>query len=177
MHVTLPGQVLLRFLRHDDAVPLGAYFDALSAETNRRFQPHPLTRSHAAVLCAAPDSGTERMVLEHPSGIIGYFILDLALQSHDASRYARIGITLEPGRDLLFAPCIADAWQSRGLASLAMPHLIALARARGARSLVLMGGTQSTNARAIRFYEKFGFQTHGGYQTDQWNHDMRLVLG
>ena len=53
---------------------------------------------------------------------------------------------------------------------------IALATTTGARSLVLMGGTQASNARAIRFYEKSGFVRYGGYQTDQWNHDMRLLL-
>jgi hypothetical protein len=39
-----------------------------------------------------------------------------------------------------------------------------------------MGGTQETNRRALAFYEKFGFKRYGGYQTDIFNHDMRLVF-
>jgi RimJ/RimL family protein N-acetyltransferase len=39
-----------------------------------------------------------------------------------------------------------------------------------------MGGTQATNSRAIAFYEKFGFIKYGGYQTEVFNHDMRLEI-
>ena len=71
---------------------------------------------------------------------------------------------------------IADDCQNTGLASAVMPHIIANARSRGARSLVLMGGTQASNSRAIAFFEKHGFVRCGGYWTDRYNYDMRLVL-
>jgi GNAT superfamily N-acetyltransferase len=178
MQFAISEGVVLRSLRADDTDRLAAYFEALTPATTTRFQPHPLTRGQAGIVCGAvgsPESAL-RLVLEHDNGVIGYFILELTVRSDDAARYAAQGITLEAGRDLLFAPSVADAWQDRGLSSLAMPHLIALARQAGARSLVLMGGTQATNARAIRFYEKFGFEHRGGYQTDVWNHDMRLLI-
>ena len=173
----LTDAITLRSLRADDAAALAAYFDGLSAETTRRFQPHPLTRAMALTLCASLPSPTVRLVLEHRSRmIIGYFILDPVPLVDDAARYAAQGVPLEPGRDWMFAPSVADDWQDQGLATLAMPHLLAIARTGGARSLVLMGGTQATNARAIRFYEKVGFLRCGGYQTEVWNHDMRLPL-
>lgn len=178
MQIALGDDVALRALRSDDVDRLATYFEGLSPATTTRFQPHPLTRQQAALLCGAigHDAQTLRFVLEHDGAIIGYFILEPALQRVDAARYAAEGIALEAGRDLFFAPSVADAWQDRGLSSRAMPHLIRLAVSVGARSLVLMGGTQATNARAIRFYEKFGFVHHGGYQTEIWNHDMRLML-
>jgi GNAT superfamily N-acetyltransferase len=182
MQFALSEGVVLRSLRADDTDRLAAYFEALTPATTTRFQPHPLTREQAGILCGAVDGAVDgaesvlRLVLEHDNGVIGYFILELTVRSDDAARYAAQGITLEAGRDLLFAPSVADAWQDRGLSSLALPHLIALARQAGARSLVLMGGTQATNARAIRFYEKFGFEHRGGYQTGVWNHDMRLLI-
>jgi GNAT superfamily N-acetyltransferase len=174
--VPLAPGISLDWLAANDAIALGDYFLALSAESKRRFQPHPLTLESAAELCAARNSAVRRLVLRTGGQIIGYFILDPNVGADELTRYAALGIQLESGRDWLFAPSVADSHQNRGLASQAMPHLIALARQSGARSLVLMGGTQGTNARAIAFYEKSGFRRCGGYQTDQWNHDMRLPL-
>lgn len=170
-----PG-ITLDWLAPNDAAGLGDYFLALSAESKRRFQPHPLTQASAAELCAARHPAVRRLVLRAGGQIIGYFILDPTVGVDELTRYAALGIPLTSGRDWLFAPSVADSHQNQGLASKAMPHLVALARHAGARSLVLMGGTQGTNARAIAFYEKSGFRRCGGYQTDQWNHDMRLLL-
>lgn len=167
-----------RPLQTGDAARLAAYFAGLSAATRARFGPHPLTAVHAFALCAATEPAVVRYVLlttdEH--AIVGYFILDFGPAPHEALRYAEQGIRLETGRDPVFAPSIADDYQNTGLASAVMPHIIGAARARGARSLVLMGGTQASNARAIAFYEKHGFVRCGGYWTDQYNYDMRLVL-
>lgn len=172
----LTPDINLDWLAANDATPLGDYFLALSAESKRRFQPHPLTRASAAELCAVHNPAVRRLVLRTGGRIVGYFILDPTVGADELTRYAALGITLESGRDWLFAPSVADSHQNHGLASKSMPHLIAVARQAGARSLVLMGGTQGTNARAIAFYEKSGFRRCGGYQTDQWNHDMRLLL-
>jgi GNAT superfamily N-acetyltransferase len=174
---TLRPGISLDWLSANDASSLGDYFAALSAESKRRFQPHPLTHASAAELCATRNPAVRRLVLRAGRQIIGYFILDPTVGVDELTRYAALGVLLESGRDWLFAPSVADTHQNQGLASRAMPHLIALARQAGARSLVLMGGTQGTNARAIAFYEKSGFERCGGYQTDQWNHDMRLRLG
>jgi diamine N-acetyltransferase len=169
-------ELALRALQPDDAVALGRYFDALSVETTRRFQPHELSTSSALRLCVDVASRADRFVLCHSYEIIGYFILSRRLPDSDIARYRQQGVLLDDAHDLSFAPSIADAWQNRRLASAAMPHLIAQARTIGARSLVLMGGTQATNERAVAFYEKFGFQRCGGYETDVYNHDMRLVV-
>ncbi len=190
----LTPDLILRELQSRDAAALASYFDALSGESKQRFQPHPLTSVEAHRICAGlgqrngageaqpqPISfggklSTFRLVIEDHGRIVAYFILDSNLSPHEIDRYSRVGIALRPGVDLLFAPSVLDAYQNRGVASLAMPFLLQLARARGARSLVLMGGTQATNHRAIAFYEKFGFQRHGGYQTEVFNHDMRCVI-
>ena len=176
MNVKIQEGIILRSLRRADREALAAYFEGLGGETRRRFQPHPLTREIAAALCDEVEPSALRLVIETEGDLIGYFILERGLPVYEIPRYREFGIDLAPGSDLLFAPSVADAWQNRGIASLAMPHLIAFARQLGARSLVLMGGTQATNHRAIAFYEKFGFKRFGGYQTDVFNHDMRLLL-
>jgi ribosomal protein S18 acetylase RimI-like enzyme len=55
-------------------------------------------------------------------------------------------------------------------------HLLNIARQIGRKRIVLMGGTQATNPRAIRFYQKFGFKTVGEFITDINNYDMILEL-
>lgn len=167
---------ILRTLSAQDSPALAEYFERLSDESRKRFQPHPLTREHAAYLTALAHDTATRFVLFSGDRIIGYFILESEMSVHEAARYAAHGIELTSEHDILFAPSILDEYQNHGLASLVMPKLLDWARERHAKSLVLMGGTQETNRRAIAFYEKFGFQKHGGYHTEMFNHDMRLVL-
>ena len=176
MHQQIADGLVLRPLRREDAPALSSYFDALTPESRRRFQPHPLTPEAARNLCSIEDSATLRLVIESAGKIIAYFILEPVVSVHEAERYSRFGIALKSGKDYRFAPSVADDFQNKGVASLAMTHLVNLARESGVRSFVLMGGTQATNARAIAFYEKFGFKRFGGYQTEVFNHDMRLLI-
>lgn len=176
MAVNIDTNHRMRLLNKEDSAALTAYFESLGAESKKRFQPHPLTAELAQALCESPETGVLRFVVEHSNRIIAYFILDPRMSRHEAGRFSEFGIELESGKDYLFAPSVADEFQNTGIASKAMPHLLATAKAAGARSLVLMGGTQATNPRAIAFYEKFGFQKFGGYQTEVFNHDMRLSM-
>lgn len=176
MHDPIADDLVLRRLCTHDAAALESYFGSLSSESKHRFRPHPLTAEAARQLCAAAASPTLRIVIEQAGKLVAYFILDPQVPVHEATRYARFGIALESGKDFLFAPSVSDGHQNKGIGSLAMPHVLRLARQSGARSLVLMGGTQDGNARAIAFYEKFGFERVGGYQSEGFNHDMRLIL-
>lgn len=172
------NEFVLRKLETTDGAMLSGYFEGLSVMTKVRFGPHPLTGDFAFGLCGKLDDTADRFVIL-PKGkeeIVGYFIVEFALSPHERDRYLSQGVVLEQGLDVLFAPSVGDAFQNGGLASAVMPELIAHCRRKGARSMVLMGGTQATNARAIAFYEKFGFGKYGGYQTEVFNHDMRLVF-
>jgi len=167
-----------RKLTESDAILLGNYFESLSAETRLRFGPHPLTSQYAQHLCTLTNDTAQRFIVIENGGsrIIAYFILDFKMSEHEKARYAQFDIQLCDDLDVLFAPSVADDYQNKGIASDAMKLIIEEACTLNARSLVLMGGTQETNARAIAFYEKFGFKRFGGYQTDMFNHDMRVFL-
>lgn len=169
---------LFRKLVKADAALLARYFSSLSEATKTRFAPHPLTDEYADKLCQLKLDSAQRFVLLPDSldKIIGYFILEYHMSPHEARRYREQGVCLESELDPLFAPSIADDYQNRSLASSVMPLIIDAAKEHGARSLVLLGGTQETNRIAIAFYEKFGFKRYGGYQTDIFNYDMRLVF-
>jgi ribosomal protein S18 acetylase RimI-like enzyme len=171
-------EYLFRKLEMNDKEMLSEYFAALSAETKSRFGPHPLTDEFAAHLCSKTGDSADRFVIvpKNEAKIVGYFIVGFELSPHEKGRYFSQGIKLEQGMDVLFAPSVADDYQNCGLASRVMQAILFHARQKGARSLVLMGGTQATNSRAIAFYEKFGFIKYGGYQTEVFNHDMRLEI-
>ena len=174
-----------RPLDRRDAAGLASFFQGLSPLTRSRFGPHPLDEETARGLCTRVDLDSAlRFVLvaggeihqdQNPL-IIGYFILNPEIPGHEAERYRSFGIQIESHRDCMFAPCLADPFQGKGLASQVIPLLLDQCRQRKYRSLVLLGGTRETNPGAIQFYRKFGFRKVGGYYTDVYNMDMQLIL-
>jgi len=178
MHLlTKYGQKIeFSLLQTEDGLELGLFFTQLTSKTKNRFGPHPLTLDYAQELChKLNDDSADRYVLKDSQTIIGYFILEHLMSEHEQKRYAQLGITLHSNKDLLFAPCIKEQYQNQGLASQGMKQLIEIYTGK-INSLVLMGGTQETNTLGIAFYKKWGFMAHGGYQSDIYNIDMRLIL-
>lgn len=168
---------ILKRLTLNDSEALGRYFDNLSHETKQRFAPHPLNQAYATFLCHKILENALRFVLiDEQKEIQGYFIIDFDLIHHEAERYLGYGIELTAGKDVFFAPSIADKYQNQGLASLVMPYIIEIAKADSASSIILLGGTRETNPLALAFYEKFGFKKLGGYHTDVYNFDMQLTF-
>jgi ribosomal protein S18 acetylase RimI-like enzyme len=111
------------------------------------------------------------------------------LLAQDADRLAGYA-QLRPGAP---PPCVAASgsvelwrfyvgrpWHGRGVAQTLMARVVAVARARGARTLWL--GVWERNPRAQAFYRKVGFERVGGQTfmvgTDpQSDHVMALSLG
>ncbi|MBN1873759.1 MAG: GNAT family N-acetyltransferase [Anaerolineae bacterium] len=173
--------VTFRPLLARDARRLGQYFLGLSDETRRRYGPHPFDQATADMLCAELNyAQTLRMLatldLEEAEQVIAYFILVLGVLERDAARYARLAIPLAPDTDCTLAPSVADAFQSRGLGSLMMEHLIRVAVRLGRKRMVLMGGTQATNARAIHFYQKHGFRKVGEFEKPPGFNNYDMIL-
>jgi GNAT superfamily N-acetyltransferase len=166
----------LRSLRSTDSQQLGQYFEQLGEETKARFGPHPLTAAYASELCKATDAACHRLVLCIENRICGYVILDLRPYPEDYQRYQKYGIELCAGLDAMLAPSIADDLQGKGLASQMMPCLLDFARQHQVRHLVLMGGTQQGNDKAIRLYKRAGFIEVGQFVTQLLNYDMYLPL-
>lgn len=168
--------VEVRRLRSDDAAAFGRFLEALGATTRSFFGPHPLTAPEASRLCAAqPERDALRLVVTGPGGrIVAYFILEFGLRDEDARRYAARGQPLDPATTVTLAPVVADDCQNTGVAGVAFPSVVAAARATGRTHLVLMGGTQERNARAVRFYLREGFTPHARFEHPPgiWNIDM-----
>ena len=89
------------------------------------------------------------------------------------------GIEIDHELDPVFAPCIADKYQNKGIAGKSMKYILDFAKNQNLRSLILMGGTQEPNKLAINFYKKFGFKEYGRFYTannNLNNIDMMLEL-
>ncbi len=181
--LTMPDgtPVLFRPLGPDDAGIPGEYFLGLSEETRRRYGPHPFDQATADQLCANIDPGhTLRMIgILDEAGrprVVAYIILLLGITEGDRAHYARNGIALDPDTDCTLAPSLADAYQNRGWGTVMMRHLIDVARRLGRRRMALMWGTQATNSRAIRFYEKLGFRHIATFEEPPgvFNHELGL---
>ena len=174
-------RVVLRLLRPDDASLLGRFFLGLSAETRRRFAPHPFTREEADTLCSQINyRSTIRLVAATDASgvpeIIAYFILIPGFGDTDQKRYEGRGTPLDRDSDCSVAPCVADAFQNQGLGSLLFRKVIQLAKRLGRKRAVLIGGVQAANIRAIHFYTKLGFRQVGTFSTGIENYDMILDL-
>ena len=100
------------------------------------------------------------------------------MYERERERYSQAGIPLDPNTDCSLAPSVADAFQGQGLGSLLMQHVFSMARRLGYRRMVLVGGTQGRNQRAIHFYRKHGFRTIGIFKSSHApvNYDMIAEL-
>lgn len=153
------------------------YLDGLSRETVSRFSPHPFTRSEITRLHQITD-GYRLFIATLPSNgrVIAYTIVKLGWLGHDAHRLQQYGLLPETG-DCTIAPSVADDWQGKGLGSLMFDFTMDQLRAENPVSrIILWGGVQADNSKAIGFYKKKGFRTLGQFMHYGENIDMMLVL-
>ena len=167
-----------RVLLATDVEALGCYFDGLGPSVRGVYGPHPLNADHAVVLCAQLDYNhlLPFLALDGET-IVGYFLVQIGVREGDRQRYLDHGQPLVADQCCTFAPCVADAWQERGLGSALFPHVAESLRRLGRQHLVLWGGVRGDNPRAQHFYRKFGFQHFCNFLVrDLDNLDMVLNL-
>lgn len=156
--------VIFRPLTHADTGLLAGFLKALSFESRRfsTFDGYDLATAREA--CAAIARYDKlRLVLEDvPSGrIVGLLEFSLDLTPTDIARYQGAGIRLTETTDCRFGPTLADDYQDRGVGTLVFPLVTEVARLLGRTRIILWGGVRADNPRAIRYYEKNGFQPVG----------------
>lgn len=168
--------VTLRQLSGNDLDRLLAYLHQLSPATVRRFQPHPFHKEevinfyhhheHEAWVAVDPSSET----------IIAYTVLKKGYLHHDYPRLQQYGVDISYDHCYTIAPSVTDEWQSTGVGQLLFNNLIEEMRNRNVKQLILWGGVQTDNYKAVRFYQKNGFRSLGHFQYNGLNEDMLLQL-
>jgi RimJ/RimL family protein N-acetyltransferase len=150
--------VTLRPSQVDDLEPVWEMFSTLSDET-LEFLPIPFNRERVEgwfkdidytkvlpILGIIDEENETRIIA---SSTLGFHSLELY------SHRAEFGITVH------------DDYHSRGLGTILTGYMIDIARERGIRKVDLL--VVAHNARAIRVYEKLGFEVEGRFRMNHFN--------
>ncbi len=108
--------------------------------------------------------------------MIAYAIIRHGYLEHDSPRLSAYGLQLNHQTDGSFAPSVADNWQGKGLGKELFDFILPELSARGINRIILWGGVQRNNERAVRYYQKLGFQSLGHFEYHGMNTDMAYCL-
>ena len=163
--------ISFRILSSTEFEKLRDYLNALSPETKSRFGPHGYDLE--SIRNFYMDSENTGVVgVSDTDEFAAYAILRRGYLEHDRPRLEGYGLKLSAERDSTFAPAIADAWQGKGIGSLLFEYVEGIAREKEIYRIILWGGVQASNDRAIRYYEHLGFRSLGSFEYHGWNQDM-----
>jgi ribosomal protein S18 acetylase RimI-like enzyme len=165
----------IRLLENGDHEKLYIYFQILSQDSRSRFGPHPFDRDSVNNICLNPNGETVRYIaLDNKSGdIVAYMLTRQGMIEWDEKRYAERNQFYDHFTSVTYAPSVADAWQSSGLGSL-MNHIIEEdLKKKNIKNIILWGGVQASNEKAVNFYKKLGYQHIASFWHDgKYNDDM-----
>ncbi|NTW25094.1 MAG: GNAT family N-acetyltransferase, partial [Lentimicrobium sp.] len=108
--------------------------------------------------------------------IIAYALIRDGCLEQDSQRYAAYGIRTEERKVCTFAPSVSDNWQSSGLGSMLFDFVMLEISQYGYSAMILWGGVQASNVRAVNFYTRKGFVAVGGFERNGNNIDMICYL-
>lgn len=167
--------VEVRLLESSDNEKLFEYFDQhFSKESRSRFGPHAFDKETIDAICQNPDEEIMRYVaIDEEKNIVAYMLIKQGMIEWDEKRYATRGQSYDHNTSVTFAPSVADAWQGSGVGSLMNNLIEEDLKRRGVKKIILWGGVQATNEKAVNFYKKLGYQYIASFWHDgKDNHDM-----
>ena len=170
--------VHFRSLVKEDEHYLYKYLNNLSPESLSRFGPHPFDSRTVEEICNNLPGDTFRFIAEDKArNIIAYMIVIRGLIDADKIRYQLINISFDENISGTYAPSVADAWQNSGLGTTMFQYILEYVKNSGYKYLILWGGVQVLNERAVHFYYKNGFKKAGAFRHHgKENLDMFLEL-
>ncbi|MEQ9300666.1 MAG: GNAT family N-acetyltransferase [Cyclobacteriaceae bacterium] len=164
-------------LQPADLPDLQRYFERLSPETKSRFGPHRFDLLTLKFIYQANDQHLGYLIRKSDDHeIIGYSAVKGGYLEHDANRLQRYGLALSEKLDCTFAPSLADDYQGHGFGSKMFDYILMDLKTKGFRRIILWGGVQCNNHRAVRYYEKLGFRSVGQFEYNGLNLDMLLDI-
>lgn len=172
-------QLNIRLLEATDSEKLFQYFDGLSPETKSRFGPHPFDRATVDDICHHLPGHTLRYIAINESAgkIVAYMLVKPGLIEWDAQRYAIRHQFFDDATTVTYAPSVADEWQSSGLGSAMYDFIEQELKRKGVKKIILWGGVQAGNQKALHFYSKYGYRYIAPFRHDgKDNYDMLKEL-
>lgn len=170
-------QVFLRRLNPDDLYNLLDYLDNLSNETKKRFGPHQFDKQSIIDFYNYSDVhlGYVAQTID-TNRIVAYSIIKLGYLEGEYNRFLSYGIKLDRKLDCEFAPSVADLWQSCGIGNKFFQFILADLRRTEVKRIVLWGGVQADNERAVNYYKRNNFKLLGHFFHNGENFDMMLEI-
>lgn len=177
MKISLPNQrsVTIRLLIETDKEQVYNYLQNLSPESRSRFGPHPFDMQTVEMICKHPDNEILRYIAvsESPAAIIAYMLIKQGMIASDQQRYAQRNQFYEYATTVTYAPSVADDWQSSGLGTAMHTIIETELKSKGIQHIILWGGVQASNEKAVNFYKKNGYRFIDSFWHDgKDNHDM-----
>lgn len=174
-------KLIIRPLEKEDEEKLAQLFKNLSENTKNFYtSEEPFETRAKEHIDAINKYDKLRFVLEKTdlNEIIGLFEFSFDIPPNDISRFENYAIKLTSNTDCRIGPLLKDEYQSKGFGSLVLPAILNIAKQFNKKRVILWGGVNKNNAKAIRFYEKNGFKNLGSFinQNKIECYDMLLNL-
>lgn len=164
--------IVLRLLQSDDLKKLEKFLQSHSPETKNRFAPHRFELHELEKLF---NLGMYLMFVAKRKGsqeLIAYFVVRKGVIEHEKPRLESYGLHLDSVSDCTFAPSVADSWQNQGIGNALFKFTLEYLKSNGFKRILLWGGVQTSNEKAMLFYQKNGFIELGRFEYYGWNCDM-----
>jgi len=161
-----------------DIPALQEYFSRLGTETRSRFAPHGFD-SECLHHILDPDHGHSCFIARETKDgpIVGYAVARLFYEPYEKDRFKGYDWTTDNVTDAFYAPSVADDRQGQGIGRLLMKETRRTLSEIGRKRMLLWGGVQATNEKALDHYRKAGFIELGRFEWNGSNLDMALDLG
>jgi len=170
-------QVLLRHIAGQDTGRLLWYLHGLSNDTKMRFGPHPFDEQSVVDFYNNTQTNTGYVAEDISTcNIVAYSIIKKGYLEHDSQRLQSYGMLLSHHHDCTFAPSVADDWQSCGVGNALFQFILSDLASSEINRIILWGGVQASNTRAVNYYYKHGFKKLGEFYYNGENYDMSLTI-
>jgi len=168
--------ITVKKLQSSDLDALLHYLHNLSSETKSRFGPHPFD-AEGLIQFYNDNSITGFIAIDQYSNtVIAYSVVKDGLLHHDKNRLNGYGYPGMENNSCTYAPSVADNWQGKGIGKRVFDYVVEDCKQKGTKRIILWGGVQSSNNKALHFYQKQGFVTIGQFEYNGLNQDMLLEL-
>ncbi len=169
--------ILLRKLVSDDIDKLCEYLNLLGSDTLKRYGPHRFDKESVIEIYKHSDEYEGYIAQDiESSEFIAYSVIKMGYLEHDGSRLHSYGLLPDETTDCTFAPSVADQWQSQGVGNALFNFLLRDLKTKGIRRIILWGGVQNDNKKAVNYYIKNGFKKVGHFEHNGPNDDMILDI-
>jgi GNAT superfamily N-acetyltransferase len=179
MMITTKDHRKVEFLKYSNEYSgkLLVYLQGLSQETRNRFGPHSFTEEGIVEVFNGSAEVSGHIATEVGSGqIVAYSLIMTGFLQADRIRYKVYDVQFPGSGVCTFAPSVGDQWQSSGLGSRMFEFILGEIKQSGFSTMILWGGVQAANFRAVSFYLKHGFVEVGRFLHNGENIDMMRHL-